>query len=112
MPPMAGAKLPTTTAPPEVATRDRQKVADLMKRRMSGRFLAPGETSMGDIPAIPALPNLSQLPAAARRAQPEGKQPQNLEVDLDAFRNPSFEPESCMWMFCSSIYVGHSGIRV
>ncbi|KAF8475760.1 Cullin repeat-like-containing domain protein [Kalaharituber pfeilii] len=90
MPPMPGAKLPTTAETPRIANRDRQKVADMVKRRMSTRY-APGEA--GEVPAMPVMPDLSQIPGSlARKAQAAAKG-QDLDVDLDAFREPGFDAE-------------------
>lgn len=92
MPPMPGAKLPTGPAsPPRIANRDRQKVADMVKRRMSTRYVLPGEA--GDVPAMPVMPDLAQLPGSLSRKQQVPAKGQDLEVDLDAFRDTGFSPE-------------------
>ena len=73
-----------------------------MKRRMSYRFMVPGE--VGEIPAMPTMPDLAQLPgSAARKALVATKEGgfQGLDLDLDAFREPGFNPDLCTW---ASIY--------
>lgn len=95
MPPMPGAKLPAGPGPTlRVANRDRQKVTDMVKRRLSTRYVTPGE-AVGGVPPIPVMPNSSHLPESmARRAQAVA-QGQGLDVDLDVFRAGGFDPEQC-----------------
>ena len=93
MPPMPGAKLPTTAAaPPRVANRDRQKVADMVKRRQSTRYVTAAEA--GDMPALPIMPDLATIMGAGGR-KASVMRIQDLDVDLDAFRDPRFVPEQC-----------------
>lgn len=116
MPPMPGAKLPTTNAPghqhllttPRIANRDRQKVADMVKRRMSTRYVNSGEAT--DVPSIPVMPELGHLPGSLVRKGQAGAvgvggigvgaggqdgQGGELDVDLDAFRDVGFKAEIC-----------------
>lgn len=94
MPPMPGAKLPTGPAStPRIANRDRQKVADMVKRRMSTRYISIGES--GDAPALPVMPDLSQLPGTLARKATMVAQGMDLDVDLDAFRDLGFNAEQC-----------------
>ena len=92
MPPMPGAKLPMSAAAPRVANREKQKVADMVKRRMS-KYGTPGEAS--EIPSMPVIPDLSQLPSSLARKQQAAAKGQELDVDLDAFRDPGFNAEQC-----------------
>lgn len=95
---MPGARLGPSTqsiGPPQVRSRDKEKVADLVKRRMSTRFPIPGEVG-GDVPPMPAIPAMPSIPAGAGAKLPtpgrkgEAKGP---DIDISQFRDPAFDPE-------------------
>ncbi|RPA88038.1 hypothetical protein BJ508DRAFT_409952 [Ascobolus immersus RN42] len=50
MPPMPGARLNAPGATPQIRSQDRDKVAEMFKKRMSTRFFVPGEIAMPDMP--------------------------------------------------------------
>ncbi|TGZ83651.1 hypothetical protein EX30DRAFT_338268 [Ascodesmis nigricans] len=98
MPPMPGARgvgqpIAPPGAPPQVRSRDKDRVADMVKKRMSTRFtMIPGEGE--DIPDIPAMPS---IPAALMAGGKGGLQgptgPTGSTLDVSAFRDPAFDPE-------------------
>lgn len=95
MPPMPGAKLPSGPGPTlRVANRDRQKVTDMVKRRMSTRYVNPGEAGSG-VPPVPVVPDSSRLPESMARRTQAVAQGQGLDVDLDVFRAGGFDAEKC-----------------
>ncbi|CAZ81660.1 unnamed protein product [Tuber melanosporum] len=96
MPPMPGAKLGPASGPPQVRVRDKQMVADLVKRRMSTRFPMPSEPG-ANIPAMPNLPSGPNMIAAGAGARLPVKQPERsdgVNLDLDTFRDPNFNPDA------------------
>jgi hypothetical protein len=77
------------------------KVADLVKRRMSTRFPAAGETHSP--PSIPSIPDMLSIPAGEGARLPPPADPvdraaagQALDVDISIFREPSFDAEQCI----------------
>ncbi|KAI5855838.1 Cullin repeat-like-containing domain protein [Tricharina praecox] len=97
MPAMPGARVGqvTTSVPaPQVRSRDKEKVADLVKRRMSTRFPVPGE--QGDVPPMPSIPSMPSIPAgigAKMPVQPRKGESKGPDIDLSQFREPAFDPE-------------------
>ena len=91
---MPGAKLPAGPGPTlRVASRDKQKVTDMVKRRMSTRYVTSG--GAGGIPPVPVMPDSSRLPESMVRRAQAVAQGQGLDVDLDAFRAGVFDAEQC-----------------
>ncbi|KAF8252309.1 hypothetical protein K440DRAFT_594689 [Wilcoxina mikolae CBS 423.85] len=103
MPAMPGARLGTSTdpgaaqspQPPQVRSREKEKVADLVKRRMSTRFPTSGETR--DVPPMPSIPDMPSIPAGAgARLPPPGSRDKagpGLSIDISQFRDPAFNPD-------------------
>ncbi|KAI5799997.1 Cullin repeat-like-containing domain protein [Geopyxis carbonaria] len=97
MPPMPGARIGTNTmpgGPPQVRSRDKEKVADLVKRRMSTRFPMASDQDGGvpEMPRIPDMPSIppepgAKLPSTGQRARPAP------DLDIALFRDPAFSPE-------------------
>lgn len=67
----------------------------------------PGEPG-GDAPAMPNLPSGPNMIAAGAGARLPVKQPERsdgVNLDLDTFRDPKFNPDTCM----TSISIARSG---
>jgi len=74
---------------------------------MSTRFPMPGEPG-SDAPAMPNLPSGPNMIAAGAGARLPVKQPEQsggVKLDLDTFRDPNFNPDTCM----TSISIACSG---
>ncbi|KAH0615106.1 uncharacterized protein H6S33_000742 [Morchella sextelata] len=95
MPPMPGAKLDTTPSIPlQVRSRDKEKVADLVKRRMSTRFPLPVE-GVGKLPPMPTIPAMPSINAGAGAKLPVKSTVRNdVDLDLNMFRDPAFNPDT------------------
>ena len=64
----------------------------MVKRRQSTRYVTAAEA--GDMPALPIMPDLATIMGAGGR-KASVMRIQDLDVDLDAFRDPRFVPEQC-----------------
>ncbi|KAL7272569.1 exocyst complex component exo84 [Rhizina undulata] len=95
MPPMPGAKLAPPSGPPQLRSRDKEKVADMVKRRMSTRFPLPGEQGGAIITTMPSIPDVPSIPAGigAKLPVPAETQGPGVKVDLEIFRTKNFNPE-------------------
>lgn len=55
--------------------------------------------SSGDAPVMPSIPSMPSMIAAGAGARLPVKQPERsggVDLNLDTFRDPSFNPDQCM----------------
>jgi len=66
---------------------------------MSTRFPTSGETT--DVPPMPSIPDMPSIPAGAGARLPaqgsRDKTGPGLSIDISQFRNPTFNPDQCMF---------------